>query len=380
MNQTTVSFPGLGIEEFTLDRVAFTLFGKDVYWYGVIIMLGVLVAFIHAYLRTKQEGIKGDDIFDVGFFTVMIGVIGARMYYVLTTLDTGHYKSFLDVIAIWEGGLAIYGGIIGGALAIVAVCAVKKINTLKVMDTIAPGVMIAQAMGRWGNFFNGEAYGEEVAETSLLYPFRMGLVSDYTGRVMKYYHPTFLYESLWNLTGFILITCLYRKKRFNGQITLSYLTWYGFGRMFIEGLRTDSLYVGSLRISQVVGAVCFLAGTALLVAGYVLSRKGKLDAWLKVQWAVAGAAPAGDAGETSAAEAYTPVFGTVHDDGAQEASLPDTDGDAPCDAPCDALGDAMRDAQDTLPCDRAETTADGDATSVLSDTESESTDALDMYK
>ena len=289
---TTVEFPGLGIGPFTMDRVAFEFFGKPVYWYGVLIMLGMVAAFLHAYWRTKHEGIKVDDLLDVGIWTVVVGVIGARLYYVLTSLDGGGYTSFMDVIAIWEGGLAIYGGVIGGALAIVVVCLVKKINTLKVMDAVAPGVMLAQAIGRWGNFVNGEAFGEPVPADHFLYRFRMGLESNYTeGAGMQYYHPTFLYESVWNIVGFILITCLYRKKKFNGQITLMYLTWYGFGRMFIEGLRTDSLWVGSFRISQVVGAVCFIAGAALLVTGFILSHKGKLDKWLKVVWAQP--APAG---------------------------------------------------------------------------------------
>lgn len=283
---TTVSFPGLGIEEFSFDRVAFDLFGKPIYWYGVIIMLGIVAAFIHALFRAKQEGIKGDDILDIGIFTVFFGVLGARLYYVLTTLDTHEYKNFIDVIAVWEGGLAIYGGIIAGCTAVVVTCLVKKINPLKVTDCVAPGVGLAQAIGRWGNFMNGEAYGYEVTEGHLLYPFRMGLISDYTeGLEMRYYHPTFLYESLWNVVGFVIITLLYRKKKFNGQVTLMYFAWYGFGRMFIEGLRTDSLYVGPFRISQVVGAVCFIAGVALLIAGFVLSQKGKLDKWLTVHWA-----------------------------------------------------------------------------------------------
>lgn len=285
MNQTTVSFPGWGIEAFTMDRVAFEMFGRPVYWYGVIIMLGMVAAFVHAYLRCRQEGIKGDDILDVGIWTIILGVIGARAYYVLTSLD--QYDSLKEALDISGGGLAIYGGVIGGALAIVIVTLIKKINTLKVMDTIAPGVMLAQAMGRWGNFVNGEAFGYEVPSDHFLYRFRMGIVSDYTdtGSVMHYYHPTFLYESVWNIAGFILISCLYRKKRYNGQMTLAYLTWYGFGRMFIEGLRTDSLYVGPFRISQVIGFVCFVVGGTLLIVGEILVRKGKLDKWLRVQWA-----------------------------------------------------------------------------------------------
>ena len=284
---TTVSFPGLGIGEFTVDRIAFELFGKPIYWYGVIIMLGMVAAFIHAIIRSKREGFSSDDVLDIGIFTVLFGVLGARLYYVLTTLDTHEYKTFIDVIAVWEGGLAIYGGIIGGCTALVLTAICKKINPLKVMDAVGPGVMIAQAIGRWGNFMNGEAFGYEVPADSLLYPFRMGLLSGYTetGNVMHYYHPTFLYESLWNIAGFVLICFLYRKKKFNGQVALMYFTWYGFGRMFIEGLRTDSLYVGPFRISQVVGAVCFVAGAALIVVGTILVNKGKLDKWLTVRWA-----------------------------------------------------------------------------------------------
>ena len=284
---TTVSFPGLGIGEFTVDRVAFELFGKPIYWYGVIIMLGMVAAFIHTIIRSKREGFTTDDVMDLGIFTVLFGVLGARLYYVLTTLDTHEYKNFIDVIAVWEGGLAIYGGIIAGGTALVLTAAYKKINPLKVMDAVGPGVMIAQAIGRWGNFMNGEAFGYEVPEDSLLYPFRMGLLSGYTetGSTMHYYHPTFLYESLWNLTGFILICFLYRKKKFNGQMALMYLSWYGFGRFFIEGLRTDSLYVGPFRISQVVGLFCFVAGVTLMVVGSVLTRNGKLDKWLTVRWA-----------------------------------------------------------------------------------------------
>ena len=284
---TTVSFPGLGIGEFSIDRVAFNIFGKPVYWYGVIIMLGIVAAFIHVIVRSKREGFTTDDVLDLGIFTVLFGVLGARLYYVVTTLDTHEYKTFIDVIAVWQGGLAIYGGIIAGCTALVLTAAHKKINPLKVMDATGPGVMLAQAIGRWGNFVNGEAFGYEVAEGSALYPFRMGLISDYTetGNVMHFYHPTFLYESVWNIVGFIIISFLYRKKKFNGQVALMYFAWYGFGRMFIEGLRTDSLYVGPFRISQVVGGVCFIVGTGLIIAGMILVNKGKLDKWLTVRWA-----------------------------------------------------------------------------------------------
>ena len=332
---TTVSFPGIGIGEFSFDRVAFEIFGKEIYWYGVIIMLGMVAAFIHTLIRGKQEGVKSDDILDIGIFTVVFGVIGARLYYVLTTLDSGHYKTFIDVIAVWDGGLAIYGGIIAGCTALVLTSVYKKINPLKVMDMAGPGVMIAQAIGRWGNFMNGEAFGYEVPENSFLYPFRMGLLSEYTdtGDVMHYYHPTFLYESLWNILGFVIIAFIYRKKKFNGQMALTYFAWYGFGRMFIEGLRTDSLYVGPFRISQVIGAVCFVAGAALIVTGLILVHKGKLEKWLKVSWAqpaLAAGAPAVEQTEEitedvadANAETACPVADESADTVSQEDQTPD---------------------------------------------------------
>ncbi len=173
---------------------------------------------------------------------------------------------------------------------------IKKINTIKLMDMAGPGVMLAQAMGRWGNFFNGEAFGTIVSEHHPLYFMRMGLisrntVSDFGTLDMVYVHPTFLYESLWNICGFVLINIFYKKKKFNGQIACIYLSWYGFGRMFIEGLRTDSLYLPGteMRISQLVGFICFVVFGALLVAGLLYSRKfsnpeatlNKLDIVLK---------------------------------------------------------------------------------------------------
>ncbi len=285
--KTYVSFPGLGIEGFKLDNVAFSI-GEDfqVYWYGVIITLGIICAFLYAAFRGKYERVLADDLIDVALWTVVIGVVGARLYYVLTKLDSyipepfDFFQFIKNVFNIREGGLAIYGGIICGALAILISTCIKKMNTLKLLDMAAPGVMLAQAMGRWGNFFNGEAFGGMVSESHPLYFMRMGLlsrntVSDFLTNDMVYVHPTFLYESLWNVCGFILINIFYKKKKFNGQIACMYLSWYGFGRMFIEGLRTDSLYIPGteVRISQLVGFICFVVFGALLVAGLLYSRK-----------------------------------------------------------------------------------------------------------
>ncbi len=345
--KTTVAFPGLGIEEFSFSRVAFSVFGKPIYWYGLIITIGVIVAVTHAYLRSKREGIKVDHLLDLTIFIVFFGVLGARLYYVATTWD-GRYKSFMDVIAIWDGGLAIYGGIIAGALTILLTCKIKKINVFRVMDMIAPGVMLAQAIGRWGNFCNGEAFGHEVAESSPLYFLRMGVASDFAGSEMKYYHPTFLYESLWNIVGFIIITILYKKKKFNGQNALMYLCWYGFGRMFIEGLRTDSLYVGPFRISQLVGGLCFFAAGGLLVVGLLLKGKGKLDHAFGGML-VAPPAPLETKGKTVASESEDASEAEPEADAAEDSA----DGDIPPqEEPLETVPETEN--EDTQPMDNQE--------------------------
>lgn len=267
MKSHFISFPGLGIEEFEVKRVAFTLFGHDVMWYGVIITAAIVLAFAYVLWRAKQNSIKSDDIYDLGIFVIIAAIIGARTYYVLTTLDVYSYDSFIDVIAIWRGGIAIYGAIIGGGIAAVTVAAVKKIKPLLLLDLLAPAVMLGQIIGRWGNFMNAEAHG---GETTL--PWRMGIRNP-GSTVTVYVHPTFLYESLWNLIGFIIINILFKRKKFDGQIFYMYIAWYGLGRMYIEGLRTDSLYVGPFRISQLIGGACAIVGSALIIVGLVKNRR-----------------------------------------------------------------------------------------------------------
>ena len=289
LEKTIVSFPGLGIEEMELNKIAFTLFGKlEVRWYGIIITLGIIAAVAYVIFRGKKsEHVVSDDIIDIALLTVILGVIGARAYYVLTTLD--QYKTFGEAIAIWNGGLGIYGGIIGGCLGIVIMCLIKKISWRKLFDMAAPGVMIAQAMGRWGNFFNGEAYGYAIGDTTRFFFFNKELVlTSGEGTIFNtlrmglnqygfttFYHPTFLYESVWNILGFVVANLIYKHKRFHGQIALFYFTWYGFGRMFIEGFRTDSLYVPGtmVRISQLVGLLCFIGCGAALLTLTILTRK-----------------------------------------------------------------------------------------------------------
>jgi len=271
----TVSFPGLGIEPFQINPELVSFGPFSIRWYGLIITIGIVLAFLYTTYRSKQEGIIFDDLLDIAIFTIIFAVIGARAYYVLTSLD--QYHSFRDVIAIWEGGIAIYGALIAGAITIFAVCRYKKIPFLKMFDATAPGVMIGQILGRWGNFFNGEAYGEQVLEGNPLYFLRMGLIPNIESySQMYYFHPTFLYESVWNLVGFLLIHFLYKKKKFDGQVFFMYIAWYGFGRMLIEGLRTDSLYVGVFRISQVVGFLCFVIGATVLFVRLLRARRKTL--------------------------------------------------------------------------------------------------------
>ncbi len=291
----TVAFPGLGIEAFTMNKIAFTLFGKiEVRWYGIALTTAILLAILYTIWRGKRnEGIIPDDTLDVALVTVVCGVIGARLYYVLTTLDVYEYDSFYDVIAIWDGGIGMYGSIIGGGIAAIAMCCIKHIPWRKMVDMITPGLIMAQAIGRWGNFFNGEAYGYQITDTTKFYMFakeftlnsgegtlfnllRMELSPNmHSSSVMYAFHPTFFYEMLWNVIGTVLINIYYKHKRYDGQIAIMVFAWYGFGRMFVEGFRTDSLYIPgtSLRISQCLGFVFFLLGVGALI--YFAIKKPK---------------------------------------------------------------------------------------------------------
>lgn len=275
----TVSFPGLNVLPFDMQRVAFAVGPVRVYWYGIIICTGILAALIYINYRFKQINMNSDNLTDVALFTIPIAIIGARAYYVLTTFKDGYYKSFYDVVAIWDGGIAIYGAVIAGAITVIAVCKYRKFNTKAVLDCIAPAVMLGQIIGRWGNFVNCEAYGSaqtysffssvfDITDISLKNPLRMtvnGLLC----------HPTFLYESVWNFLGFVLINLLYKKKKFDGEVTLWYLGWYGLGRSIIEGFRTDSLYVLNIRISQLVGVVCFAVCILAVVTIRIKKKNNK---------------------------------------------------------------------------------------------------------
>lgn len=259
-----ISFPGLGIPEFPIDAVAFTIGSREVRWYGIILTLGIIAAFIYIAKRSGDMGLSFDDLLDYALITVPAAIIGARLYFIAFEYygEGVHYDSFLDAIAFWRGGIAIYGAVIAGAISVLCISLFKKVRILRMMDCMAPGVMLGQIIGRWGNFVNAEAHGDV---TSSL--FRMGISTVYSGSYAYTVHPTFLYESVWNLIGFILINIFWKKRKFDGQWLLCYLGWYGLGRGFIEMLRTDSLVIRgtAIRISSVVGFVCFAVGLVLLI-------------------------------------------------------------------------------------------------------------------
>lgn len=243
-----IGFPGLFESRYVVDRVAFDLgklLGLDepmyIYWYGLIIVLAMIVAYVYFMLRAKKsEGIVEDDTMNIALFALPLGIVGARTFYVLTNLS--RFDSFKEaVLGVRDGGLAIYGGITFGLITVLVYCYVKKINCFKMLDALAPAVMIAQAIGRWGNFFNAEAYGSSEGVKNFF--LRMSIADYETPMGIKYVHPTFLYESIWNILGFIIANILYRKKKINGQIFCFYLFWYGVGRGFIELLRTDSCMI-----------------------------------------------------------------------------------------------------------------------------------------
>lgn len=289
----TVTFPGLGLS-FDLNPIPFSIFGWPIHWYGIIIAAGFLLAVAYCTRASKRFGIREDDLLDLLFFAVPLGILGARLYYIIFYLDLFRTADgsldFAKMVRIWDGGLAIYGGVIAAAITLLVFCRKRRIPFLAFADLGVFGLLIGQAVGRWGNFVNVEAYG---SETTL--PWRMGITEVVHGvEVYKEVHPTFLYESLWNLVGLVLLILIARNwRRFDGQMFYSYLAWYGVGRGMIEGLRTDSLYFfgTGIRVSQMLGFASALVGIALLVWNLKARRHTPEELWVN------RSAAAKDAGE-----------------------------------------------------------------------------------
>ena len=255
-NFSSISFPALGIE--VNPPRSFDLGPMTIHFYCLIIATGLMLAVLYCCKRSAQFGLKEDDVLDGVLWITPFAILCARAYYVAFSWED--YKDNLfSVIEIWKGGIAIYGGVLGAVVGMAVFCKIKKLSLPAVLDLILLGFLIGQSIGRWGNFFNREAFGAPTEAFS-----RMGLFNTKTG-AWEFYHPTFLYESLWNAAGFVLLHFLSKKRWFDGQVALGYACWYGLGRAMIEGLRMDSLYWGNFRVSQVLAAVTCVAAAAILL-------------------------------------------------------------------------------------------------------------------
>ena len=253
---STISFPSFGIQ-WDPPRL-FEIGPLDIRLYAVCITLGLILAVTYGVRRSKQFGLKEDDIIDGVLWVTPFAILCARLYYCVFSWDS-FADDLISILYIWNGGLAIYGGVLGAIVGVAVYCRFKKIPVTTVLDVVAIGFLIGQSLGRWGNFFNREAFG---AATDSF--FRMGLFNTRTG-AWEFYHPTFLYESVWNALGFVLLHFLSKHRKYDGQVALGYAAWYGLGRAFIEGLRVDSLYWGSFRVSQLLAAASCVAAVAVLV-------------------------------------------------------------------------------------------------------------------
>ena len=287
VDQTEISFPKLGWV-FHIKRTAFTVFGLDIQWYGILITIGLLLALLYCFSKMKRFGIDSDRALDVAIVGIIGGLVGARLYYVAFRWD--EYKGNLkEIFNTRGGGLAIYGGIIGALLFGLIACKIRKVKMLPMLDVTVLGFLIGQGIGRWGNFVNQEAFGTNTnsilgmtggliqsrirRETSFLDGEMLAHGLDVSEKYMV--HPCFLYESLWCILGFFLLSWYSKHRKYDGQLLLMYLTWYGAERFVVEGLRTDSLYVGSsnLRVSQLLSAIVCIASVVIQIVIFAKRRR-----------------------------------------------------------------------------------------------------------
>ncbi len=266
---------------FGFYEKSFTFFGLNIAYYGLIIAIGMALGVFVACKNAKFRGLKVDDIVIIACYVLPLSIICARIYYVIFSLDS--YTSFWQVFEIWKGGMAIYGGVIGGTLGVVIYCLIHKKNFLDIADVIVPSLLLGQAIGRWGNFVNQEAYGIYLSNPSTHW-FPLGV---YIERCAQdgclcggsgWHAATFFYESLWNLITFIVFMFLIRKNKlkFRGSLMSLYMICYGIGRAWIEALRMDSLYLGSIRVSQLLSIFLIIFGVGFIIASFILHKKGKI--------------------------------------------------------------------------------------------------------
>lgn len=253
-----------------MNPVAFNIFGIDIMWYGILIACGVVAAMLLSSYICKLKGVDFDQILDIFLFAFPAAIIGARLYYVIFEFDYYRYN-LLDIFNIRQGGLAFHGGLIFALLTVFIYVKIKKLQFLKIMDVVAPGIVLAQAIGRWGNFFNSEAHGGPVS---------LEFISHFPEFIQKgmhiggvYYHPTFLYESVWNLAVCGILVMITRKNPRNGTVIAAYLGLYSLGRFFVEGLRTDSLMLGNIRVAQLVSVIGIIVCIAGIIAIYAQKQK-----------------------------------------------------------------------------------------------------------
>ncbi len=286
----TVSFPGLGLE-FTVNRVAFSIGPLTITWYGLLIAAGILLAMCFAFYQCKKFGIIADKLMDAALGGVVGGIIGARLYYVAFRWED-YRDNLANIFKTWEGGMAIYGGLIGGLLVGLLVAKLRHIRLLPAMDVTVMGFLIGQSVGRWGNFVNIEAFGGNTdlpwgMTSPVITSYLREHLSDLTALGMNIdptapVHPTFLYESIWCALGFLLLFLYSKHRRFDGEIFLLYSAWYGLGRFFIEGLRTDSLLIGQIRVSQLLAWLLALAAAITWIVVTVRVRGAHDPEYLKL--------------------------------------------------------------------------------------------------
>lgn len=324
-----IAFPQFGWE-FNINPTAienlFGIEGFSVQWYGVILSLGIICAFLLFYrLAVKKEQISADSVYNITLIAVPTAIIGARIVYVATRWE--HYKGtgIMNIINIRGGGIAVYGAIIFGLASVLIYNKIKKTGALSMLDALAPAVMLGQVIGRWGNFVNAEAYGWSAGIDKL--PWRMELDNVYVDGVSigtACVHPTFLYESLWNAIGLALIIfVLYRKKKFNGEIFFAYMGWYGLGRTFIEYFRADSLYIGNtFKFSIVVGVICFIAA---IIGEVILFKKSQNEAEELAEYKSEFSAVAVAVSKEEDALSYENAASEDEDEEADETAAEETD-------------------------------------------------------
>ena len=254
-NYSSISFPFLGIE-VNPPRIL-ELGPLTIHYYGAIIALGLVLAVMYSCRRGHEFGLEEDDILDGVLWITPFAILCARIYYCAFSWHE-YAANPISVLYIWNGGIAIYGSVIGAIIGMAVFAKIKKVKMMAVVDLILIAFLIGQFIGRWGNFVNREAFG---AATDSF--FRMGLFNTRTN-AWEYYHPTFLYESVWNMVGFVLLHFLSKKRKYDGQMALSYAAWYGLGRCFIEGLRVDSLWWGPFRVSQLLAGITCIAAVCIL--------------------------------------------------------------------------------------------------------------------